>query len=157
MAVAEKMASTKNQTSRRIKVLLVDDSRDYLLAATSYISGFSGVEVVGWASSGEKALEKAKELKPDLVMVDLAMPVMNGLDTTRALKALPNPPFVTILTLHDDPEYRQAAKAVNADSFIGKAELVNIFPAMIHALFPEEVESQADSTDLDIPEESEDS
>lgn len=96
-------------------------------------------------------------MKPDLVLVDLAMRGMNGLETTKALKALPDPPFVTILTLHDNPEYRQAAKSVNADSFISKSELGNLFPALIQALFPEDTDSHDKSSDVRRHEEPEES
>jgi DNA-binding NarL/FixJ family response regulator len=60
------------------------------------------------------------------MLVDIAMPEMNGLDLTRAVKALPvppEPPKVIIVTLYDTPTYREAARAAGADGFLGKSRL----------------------------------
>jgi DNA-binding NarL/FixJ family response regulator len=60
---------------------------------------------------------------------------MNGLDATREIKSDPNAPRVIILTLHDNPEYRAAAKAVRADGFITKTEVDLQLLPLIHQLF----------------------
>jgi DNA-binding NarL/FixJ family response regulator len=62
------------------------------------------------------------QLQPDLVLMDVAMPNMNGLEATRRIKTQADAPHVVILTLHDTPEYRAAAEAVGADNFVSKAE-----------------------------------
>ena len=81
------------------------------------------------------ALEKVPLLKPDLVLMDLSMPEMNGLDATRAIKAHADGPRVIILTLHDNPEYRAAAADVRADGFVTKTELDLQLLPLIHELF----------------------
>jgi two-component system response regulator NreC len=93
------------------------------------------IEIVGRAYSGRGALEQVPVLKPDLVLMDLTMPEMNGLEATRALKAQPDGPRVIILTLHDNPEYRAAAEAVRADGFVTKTELDLQLLPMINRLF----------------------
>jgi CheY-like chemotaxis protein len=70
-----------------IRMLMVDDSPTFLDAATTFLSRVPRFEVVGRALSGEEALEQVHQLQPDLVLLDLAMPGMDGLEVTRRLKA----------------------------------------------------------------------
>ena len=65
-------------------------------------------------------MERVVELSPDLVLMDVAMPGMNGLDATRELKSRPGAPRVVILTFYDTPEIRAAAKTAGADAFLVK-------------------------------------
>ena len=118
-----------------IRVLLVDDNPEFLDATTRFLSKNSWIEIIGHSLSGQEAIENMKSYKPDLVLMDLAMPKMNGLETTRQLKALPDAPRVIILTLYDNAEYRQASEAVHADGYISKSELGAQLVSMIHSLF----------------------
>lgn len=90
----------------------------------------------GGALSGSEALEKVGQLRPNLVLMDLAMNGMNGLEATRRLKACANPPCVIILTLHDNPEYRAAAMGVQADGFVAKSGLGDDLLPLIYRLLP---------------------
>lgn len=118
-----------------IRVLLVDDSLEFLDAAVRYLSSYPKLIVVGSSHTGLEALEQVKQLNPDLVLMDLALPGMSGLETTRLIKAHPDSPRVIILTLHDNPEYRTASESVNADGFLDKSDFgVELLP-LIHALF----------------------
>ena len=94
------------------------------------------MEVIGEACDGEEAVRKVIELRPDIVTMDARMPVMNGLDTLRALKALASPPKVFILTAFDAIEYREAANAAGADAYLVKAsitaELVAAIKMKVH-------------------------
>jgi len=117
------------------RVLLVDDSAEFLDSASHFLNTDPRIEIVGRAYSGKGALEQVPVLKPDLVLMDLTMPEMNGLEATRALKSQPDGPRVIILTLHDNPEYRAAAEAVRADGFVTKTELDFQLLPMINRLF----------------------
>jgi DNA-binding NarL/FixJ family response regulator len=124
----------ENSPSPR-RVLLVDDNAEFLDSASHFLDTDPGLKIVGRASSGLGALEQVPVLKPDLVLMDLTMPGMNGLEATRELKSQPDGPRVIILTLHDNPEYRAAAAAVQADGFVTKTELDLQLLPMIHQLF----------------------
>lgn len=93
------------------------------------------VEVVGRASSGREALDQVVRLHPDLVLVDLAMPDMNGFETTQRIKAQADAPRVVILTMHDSPDYRRAAQAAGADNFMFKGDLSSEFIPLIHEFY----------------------
>jgi two-component system chemotaxis response regulator CheY len=126
-----------------ICILLVDDSPEFLESAAGYLATQPDLRVVGRALSGPAALEQAAVLRPDLVLMDIALPGMNGLEAARQIKAWPAPPRIIILTLHDNPEYRSAAAAVRADGFVAKSDFgVQLLP-VVRALFatrPEPVE-----------------
>lgn len=117
------------------RVLLVDDNAGFLKTASRFLAAHPEVEIVGRAFSGREALGLVTHLHPDLVLMDLAMPEMGGLEATREIKAQPGAPRVVILTLHDNREYRAAAKAVGADGFISKSEFGAQLLALILAMF----------------------
>ncbi len=118
-----------------LRVLLVDDSHDFLESAARFLSAYPCLEIVGWTLSGRDARELVARLQPDLVLMDLTMPGMNGLEATRQIKALPGAPCVVILTLQDNPEYRLAAESVRADGFIAKSDFGTQLLPLIHTLF----------------------
>src|SRR5947207_5969474 len=118
-------------------VLLVDDSPEFLESAGRFLSANPQIAIVGRALSGHEALALLEQLCPDLMLVDLSMPDMNGLETTQAIKARPTPPRVIIMTLHNDLEYATAAVASGADGFITKSAFsIGILP-LIASLFVE--------------------
>jgi CheY-like chemotaxis protein len=131
---SEEGAATVTEPLPR-RVFLVDDSEEFLDSATHFLTADPKIEIVGRASSGRGALEQVPVLKPDLVLMDLNMPEMNGLEATRQLKSQPDGPRVIILTLHDNPEYRAAAEAVQADGFVAKTELGLQLLPLIQELF----------------------
>jgi DNA-binding NarL/FixJ family response regulator len=133
--VAVSAGQETEHVERRRRVLLVDDSPEFLESAAHFLNTDPHIEIVGRAHSGRGALEKVPLLKPDLVLMDLSMPEMNGLDATRAIKAHADGPRVIILTLHDNPEYRAAAADVRADGFVTKTELDLQLLPLIHELF----------------------
>jgi CheY-like chemotaxis protein len=121
-----------------VKVLLVDDSEPWLKTVATWLpGGVPRLRVVGQASTGCEALAETMRLHPDLVLMDIAMPEMDGIEATRQLKARPDAPRVVILTLYAGPAYQAEAEAAGADGFLGKAALVAGLPPMIEGLFPD--------------------
>lgn len=127
-----------------IRILLVDDSPEFLKSASTLLARDNRVIVVGHASSGLEALEMVSKHRPDLVLMDLTMPTMNGLDATRAIRKLPSSPPVIILTLHDNHEYIAAARDSGAIGFISKADFTNDFFALV-AGFLNRIEPESQS------------
>jgi len=80
-----------------IKVLLVDDHALFRKGVASALASYTDIEVVGEASNGEEALAKARELMPDVILMDISMPVCDGLEATRRIKA--EVPYVKIIIL----------------------------------------------------------
>ena len=88
-----------------IKVLLVDDHPLVLDGIRARLEDEGGIDVVGDACNGQDALEKAQSLSPDVVLMDVSMPVMNGFDATRKLRECCPQVRVLILSMHDNREY----------------------------------------------------
>lgn len=118
-----------------IRILLVDDSLAFLESAIRFLDTDDRVAVVGQALSGREGLERVEQLRPDLVLMDLAMPEMNGLKATSLIKMQANAPQVIILTLSDSSEYRAAATAAGADDFVTKSEFATALLPSIDSLF----------------------
>ncbi len=118
-----------------IRILLVDDHAQFVAALARFFSSDPGIQVVGQVNSGFEALQRIAELSPDLVVLDLSMPGLNGLEVTRTLKSFPNPPRVIILTMYDVPQYREAARAAGADAFVSKRRFGTELLPGIRALF----------------------
>ncbi|MFO0953775.1 MAG: response regulator transcription factor [Isosphaeraceae bacterium] len=118
----------------RCRVLLVDDSPLIHEAVGTLLSVAPGVEVVGHGFSGEDGLRLSAELRPDVVVMDLAMPGMNGLEAARRLTARQGGPAVVIISVHDDLGYRDAAVDAGARAFLAKSDLAVELPSLLGRL-----------------------
>jgi DNA-binding NarL/FixJ family response regulator len=102
------------------KTLIVEDSVSFRqLLKESLLSRFPMMEVLE-AGDGGEALKKVKAFSPDLAIIDIQLPGGNGLDLTKKLKAEYPNLKVIVLTIHDTPEYREAAYQSKANYFISK-------------------------------------
>ncbi len=113
----------KTESPAKIRVLMVDDHailREGLRALLSY---YEDVEVVGEAQDGGEALTRVSELLPDVVLMDIAMPGMNGLEATRLIHAQYPQTHVLILTQHEDPQYVVPLLQAGASGFVTKRAL----------------------------------
>lgn len=119
----------------RIKVLLVDDSRALSTLVSYFLSKNKSLEVVGIASSGREALAMMSLVQPDLVLMDLAMPGMTGIEATHMLKSRIDAPRVIILTAHTESRYKKAAYLAGADGFLNKSDLKEKLIPLIDGMF----------------------
>ncbi|HUT68176.1 MAG TPA: response regulator transcription factor [Dehalococcoidales bacterium] len=118
---------------KKIKVLIVDDHTLVRAGIRSLLALVSDIEVVGEASDGKEALSKVGQLKPDVVLMDLAMPVMGGLEATRRLRR--NFPGIKVLALtqYDDSEYVIPIIEAGASGFVTKMSAFSELAAAIQA------------------------
>ena len=117
-----------------IKILLVDDQKTVQELLLSYIEGESGLEVVGVADDGQLALNLVEQLRPDIVLMDIEMPALDGLTATRIITERFVETQVLILSVHDEDSYLNTALQVGAKGYLLKntpaKELINaIFSA----------------------------
>ncbi len=90
---------------RKLRILIVDDHAIVRAGIRSLLEGQLDIEVVGEAGRGDEAIEEALQLRPELVLLDIAMPGMNGIEVTRRLKKELPDLRILILTMHDDDEF----------------------------------------------------
>ena len=108
----------------KITVLLVDDHEGFINAALRHLRKVEWLEIVGRASNGLEAIERSETLRPDVVLMDLAMPEMGGLQATRLIKTQDAPPFIVIASHFDDAEHREHAMRAGADDFVSKLSYI---------------------------------
>ena len=106
-----------------IDLLIVDDNSHARQALTAYLSQQAGVRVAAQASSGLEALTAIERKHPDIVLMDLQMPLMDGLEATRLIKKAWPEIKVIVLTLH--PTFEEDARLAGADRFLVKGCSVN--------------------------------
>ena len=105
-----------------VRVLIVDDQGPFRQAARMVVEATDGFEVVGESETGEDSIEKARELHPDLVLMDVNLPGINGLDATRKiLEDSGNRIVVLLLSTYEEEEYAPRAAECGAAAYIPKA------------------------------------
>jgi CheY-like chemotaxis protein len=121
------MAQSAHQLQRarkiqRARVLAVDDSKIFLRVAHSVVSATTGLRLVGTAASGEEAIRLLPDLQPDLVLLDVHMPGIDGLETARRIREMR--PQTVIVHVSADPEgLEAAAESAGAAAILDKVDL----------------------------------
>ena len=108
-----------------LSVLLVDDHEGFINAAVRHLRRLDWVNIAGSASNGIEAIAQCEALRPDVVLMDLAMPEMGGLQATRLIKAQDAPPYIVIASHFDDAEHREHALRAGADAFVSKLSYIH--------------------------------
>jgi DNA-binding NarL/FixJ family response regulator len=103
-----------------IRVLFVDDHKVMRQGLMKLVDGNPIIHVVGEAANGREAVELAHQLKPDLIVMDISMPEMDGIEATRRIKAqLPNVRVIG-LSMHEDEQLAQTMRQAGAEAFVSK-------------------------------------
>jgi len=103
-----------------ISLLLVDDHEVVRIGLRSFLETQKGIRIVAEASNGEQAIELALLHKPDIILMDITMPVMDGLEATRKLHSISPDCKVLVLTVHDDKQFFMQMLAAGASGYITK-------------------------------------
>jgi two-component system response regulator NreC len=125
-----------------VRVLLIDDHTVVRAGLRALLEATERIDVVGEASSGEEAVARTKQLQPDIVIMDLAMPGMGGIRATRQITALGLDTRVLILTVHDEEEHLSEALDAGAAGYLNKSvadtDLVGAIEALVrgHSYLP---------------------
>ena len=106
--------------SDRVRILLADDHALFRAGLRALLESEPRWEVVGEAANGNEAVARARELKPDIVIMDLSMPGANGLEATRAMRALGLECRVLVLTVHAEEEYLVPVVEAGASGYLTK-------------------------------------
>lgn len=103
-----------------IRILLVDDHTVLRAGLRALLEAEEDFAVIGEASTGEEAVESVEKIKPDVVVMDLSMPGMGGLEATRAIAALEQDTRVLVLTMHAEEEYLLAVLEAGGSGYVKK-------------------------------------
>jgi DNA-binding NarL/FixJ family response regulator len=121
--------------AKAIRVLLVDDEARLRQMAKRLLVSDDEIEVVGEAANGRKAVDLNSELLPDLVVMDIAMPELNGLEATRIIRKHSSKTKIIVITAMAAEPYRKAAMNVGANAFLSKGALDSDLIPTIHSIF----------------------
>jgi DNA-binding NarL/FixJ family response regulator len=113
----------------RARVLLADDNKEMLETVKQLLA--PRFDVVGAVTNGESLLKSAHSLRPDVIVVDISIPVINGIEAVAILKAEEFKPKVVFLTIHDDADFVTACFAAGAKGYVLKPRLVT---DLVHAI-----------------------
>ncbi len=120
--------------NNKIRILVVDDHAMMRDGIRALLGLHDDIEIVGEAAEGKEAIEKAQELSPDVVVMDIAMPGMDGLEATRRLTKK-NPGIKIIaLTQHDNREYILSSIKAGAEGYVSKKAVGSELASAIHAV-----------------------
>ncbi|HEV2372206.1 MAG TPA: response regulator transcription factor [Streptosporangiaceae bacterium] len=103
-----------------LRVLVADDQAVVRIGFNAMLAAQEDMEVAGLAGDGREAVRLARQTRPDVVLMDVRMPVLGGIEATRMLQEVPDPPKVLILTTFDLDEYVYAALRAGASGFLLK-------------------------------------
>jgi len=118
---------------QRIRVLLIDDNVEFLDVATSLLEGHD-FEIVEKAINGEDGLKAALTLQPDVVVLDISMPHMNGFEVVRRLRQHKHRAGIVLLTFHEDVDYVHAARSVGALGYVIKRRMATDLPPAVRCV-----------------------
>jgi DNA-binding NarL/FixJ family response regulator len=116
----------------KLRIVVADDNPKFLSALVTLLE--TTFEVVATAEDGGSALEYARRLQPDVVILDLTMPTLNGIDVTRELRNQSRAPGVVICSVETDPEIIEAARQGGALGYVSKTRLANDLIAAVNSV-----------------------
>lgn len=125
-----RLSSNLVERMTKIRVLLADD-HEAILAKVRALLG-DDFEIVNAVSNGRDAVNEVQRLRPDILIIDISMPVLNGLDAVSQLRSFSSETKVVMLTVHEDPEFVSAALHVGASGYVVKEQIATDLVPAIH-------------------------
>ncbi len=120
---------------KKIRLMLVDDHQVVRVGLKTFLQTQEDFDVVAEASDGEEAVSRALEMQPDVILMDITMPGVDGLEATRRLRVLCPKCLILALTVHDDKQYFMQMLAAGASGYITKQAAGDDLIAAIHTIF----------------------
>jgi DNA-binding NarL/FixJ family response regulator len=112
------------------RILLADGNANFLELAASFLE--PAFEVIGTVRDGQSLLNATAKLKPDVLIVDICMPILNGIEAAEKLCNSGSTVKIVFLTLHDDPDFMRAALAAGAMGYVIKSRLAEELVFAVH-------------------------
>jgi len=127
------------QVGKRVRILLADDFAEWRVRVRSVLQTNAGLQVIGEACNGLEAVQKASALRPDIILLDIGMPVLNGIEAAIQIREASPGTRVIFVTQNNDAEIRTAAFAIGAEQYLLKANAAReLLPAIEAALLADD-------------------
>ena len=121
-------------SSTPLKLLIVDDNDLFVSALEGFLETEASLEVIGRAANGAVAVELAADLQPDVVLMDLSMPSVDGFEATAMVREQAPEAAIVVLTGSDDPADQERARTAGAAGYITKDRILGELVATIHSV-----------------------
>ena len=122
-----------------MKILIVDDHEAVRKGVCSILSSRLDIEVCGEAVDGKEAIEKAKQLRPDLIIVDVTMPVLNGFDAARAIRKILPEARILMFSMHESKQLLEEAKKLGVHEYVTKTQVSQTLLKAVDTLLSNEM------------------
>ena len=117
-----------------MRILVADDQEYIRQGIRALIEASPGLEVCGEAVNGEEAVQMTLEMKPDLVVLDITMPVMNGLDAAKAIRSCSPDTPILLVSIHNIETMIEDAKQIGVQGYVAKAQASELLVDAIHSI-----------------------
>lgn len=128
------MSTDNHRSALAIRVLLVEDFEPFRRATRSILCKRSGLQVVGEASDGLDGVHKAEELQPDLILLDIGLPMLNGIAAARQIRTLSPTSRIIFVTQESGPDIAQEAINLGAAGYVLKTKAAHDLLAAVDAV-----------------------
>lgn len=125
------MAEKKGQKPTR--VIIADDNKEMLETVADFLGSTSEFDIVGMSADGKALIDAVLELKPDLGIIDISMPILNGIAAAAEIKRLGSDMKIIFLTVNEDRDFVQAAFETGALGYVVKRKMASDLRPAIHA------------------------
>ena len=138
---------------RGIRVVLADDHTMFRQGMKEMLSTDDGIEVVGEAENGAEAVDLARKTSPDMVLLDVEMPVMGALEAMDQLLGLSPPPKIVVVTMHDNPRLVREFLGRGASAYLVKSASLQELVAAVHNAAESSAEAHDENVVMVVPRE----
>ena len=125
LGMSHPLGMTVKALDRRVRILIADDYQAIRECVRSTLEGHPRFEICGEAGDGAEAIKEAKRLKPDVVVLNVSMPVLNGFEAAREIKTSLPETAIVILSANADQCFIEEARRIGARAYVAKTELGN--------------------------------
>lgn len=126
----------KTEEVRTIRIIIADDHSIFREGLRTLLDACSDMQVIGEAENGQQALSLVQNLNPDVAVIDINMPVMNGIEATRLIKERVPRVYVIGLSMHSEQVVKDSFISAGGDQFVSKGGSLSTFPEIIRASGP---------------------
>jgi DNA-binding NarL/FixJ family response regulator len=134
-------STSKPYQVKKMRLVLADDNAIFMDCICELLAQYDWLQVVGSASQGGECVELVSKHRPDVVLVDLDMPDLNGFEVTKRIMNMPRHPPVIIMSLYDEPEYREGGENLGVYAYVAKDTASTHLIPLLQDLFKEKANS----------------
>ncbi len=120
--------------ANNLRILVADDNDSFRTGFIEYINNQDGLRVIGEAKNGLEAIELTNNLKPDIIMMDVSMPKMDGITSAGIIKQKNPGTNVVVVTIHEEQIFKELSEQLPADGYICKSSISSDLPKILKKL-----------------------